>query len=127
MSGQSTLCLQTQWQGGISGVVDELVNMADVMDHFEAVLSMKGTLTLPSDGPTTSTRRRCCWVLLDADDCQLAPSSSDQQHASSLFQLLAERHGRRCAVLVQNVHFLPFGPSGTAHRTKGLLRVRAGQ
>ena len=40
-----------------------------------------------------------------------------------LFAAVAGRWRRRCLALVQNVHFLPFGPSGTGLRVPELLKV----
>jgi hypothetical protein len=41
----------------------------------------------------------------------------------SLFSALVGMWGRRCLALVQNVHFLPFGPSGTGPRSQNLIQV----
>ena len=74
------------------------------------------------------------WVLLDADDSQLRPQDVHQRqqqeqhedvqpHVESLFERVVTAWGARCLALVQNVHFLPFGPSGTSGRSPELLQV----
>lgn len=56
-------------------------------------------------------------VIIDADESQTG--SSDEQ--VSLFEAVVQRWSHRVMPMVQNVHFLPFGPSGTSVRTQHLL------
>ncbi|GAX81818.1 hypothetical protein CEUSTIGMA_g9246.t1 [Chlamydomonas eustigma] len=50
-------------------------------------------------------------------------SGSSTAPHPSLFSAVVGRWGRRCLALVQNVHFLPFGPSGTAPRSHDLIQA----
>ena len=51
------------------------------------------------------------YVILDNDGC-----------SGALFQALASRFQRRLLLFIQNIHFLPFGPQGTAARVPGVVR-----
>jgi hypothetical protein len=60
-------------------------------------------------------------AIIDADESQAG--SSERQ--MSLFEAVVQQFGCRALPLVQNVHFLPFGPSGTSGRSQQLLRAWA--
>ncbi len=70
------------------------------------------------------------WVFIDADDSQATVrpgvaggDSVGAEDPVCLFAAVAHRFGRRCLAMVQNVHFLPFGPSGTSRRAPALMRA----
>jgi hypothetical protein len=73
-----------------------------------------------SQQPQDSSSR--CWVVLDADGSQEAspPGSS-----SLLEACCAAFPPKSLLLLVQNIHFLPLGPQGTAARTPALLAAWA--
>ena len=101
------------------------------------------------DSATCSSASTLCdhtsaWVIIDADDSQKTPplaastsNGSDGPAAGSrsggsaheaptpccLFAAVAGWWRGRCLALVQNVHFLPFGPSGTGLRAPELIKV----
>jgi hypothetical protein len=61
------------------------------------------------------------WLVVDADGAQAPPPGAP----ASLLEAAVAAWGRRVLVLVQNVHFLPFGPEGTGPRRPGLLAAWA--
>ena len=85
------------------------------------------------DSATCSSAATLCdhtsaWVIIDADDSQQIPppaggSAHEAPTPCCLFAAVAGRWRGRCLALVQNVHFLPFGPSGTGLRAPELLKV----
>jgi hypothetical protein len=66
-------------------------------------------------------RHRRQLAVIDADESQ---AGSSEQRAS-LFEAVVAQYGARALPLVQNVHFLPFGPSGTSRRSQPLLQAWA--
>lgn len=70
------------------------------------------------DSNNSSSR---CWVVLDADGSQEAAALSGS--SSSLMEACCAAFPLGLLLLlVQNIHFLPLGPQGTAARSPGLLR-----
>lgn len=67
---------------------------------------------------THRTQQQQTWVMLDADGSQepLYPAAFSLLEACVHF--LDPKH---VLLLVQNIHFLPFGPAGTATRSPGIL------
>lgn len=62
-----------------------------------------------------------CWVVLDADSSQAASPPGGSSSSSLLEACCAAFPPRMLLLLVQNIHFLPLGPQGTAARTPALL------
>ncbi|MEW5318984.1 MAG: hypothetical protein WDW38_010162 [Sanguina aurantia] len=109
--------------------------------------------TQPNPGPTDSTSHALsssvsdrAWLILDADDLQktrppppqqqpstdhcpqgapASPSSPAHPPPASLFETLALSLPGQVLALVQNIYFLPFGPSGTTPSSPGLIAAWA--
>lgn len=67
-----------------------------------------------------------CWVVLDADGSQEPLPASNNSSISLLEACSAalssqHQHHHQLLLLVQNIHFLPLGPQGTAPRSPALL------
>ncbi|PNG99276.1 hypothetical protein TSOC_014950, partial [Tetrabaena socialis] len=99
---------------------------ADGADAAEGLASGPPS-SLPSSSSPTPVPT---WVLIDADESQkrlpgdpvAAPAAASDPAARTLFEaVLAAAPRGRCVALVQNVHFLPLGPSGTGPRSRPLL------
>lgn len=123
-------------QDSVMGTIEAIALASSARTTVEG-LGASGEFSSPAHSP---------WIIVDADDSQrvdidhhtlsirdtgheaLSTSAVPVEECSPgtshcLFSALALRWQRRCLALVQNVHFLPFGPSGTSPRDPQLLKV----
>jgi glycosyltransferase involved in cell wall biosynthesis len=108
-----------------SGVTTH-VSLTDVEASYSGGLASSlsgiGLGSNPAELPTATQRivDEATGLLSDAKSYAIVDNDGC---SGALFQTLTSRFQRRLLLFVQNIHFLPFGPQGTAPRTPGVLNA----
>jgi hypothetical protein len=124
----TTLAVNDSSNQQLPGAVPALNNMLQQCEKAVACIG-KGhhAAVLTASGNTAGIEMAavCATCRSKQESCTRNMPECTGHHCSLFERLVTAGINSSCKVvaLVQNVHFLPCGPSGTSHRTAGLLQV----
>lgn len=120
LCGGSSSSQQASLSKTYQRLLDECSSLLQALHHQHQQQQQQTQLLQDTLSP------HAAWVVLDADGSQEASrrGNSNSSSTTSLMEACcAALPPSKLLLLVQNIHFLPLGPSGTAARTPALLQA----